>query len=153
MRAVARKTWLMAGLAGVLSTMVAVAPARSHHSFAMYDQTKTRTMTGRLTRFIPGGNHAQLIFDVLGADGTPMRDEAGNVVRWGVELGSAASLARQGVTVASFPAGTIFTVSLHPLRDGRPLGAIAGPLITCGATMPGGGCTRQTGQVLGVSAN
>ena len=44
-----------------------LAPAvYAHHSFAMYDQNQTKTLTGRLTRYIPGANHAQLIFEVLG---------------------------------------------------------------------------------------
>ena len=52
--------------------------------------------------------------------------ENGKPLVWGVETGSAAAMARQGVTVDSFPQGTILTVSLHPLRDGRPFGAIGG---------------------------
>jgi len=60
----------------------------------------------------------------------------GKVVQWGVEGPSAASLARQGVAPKTFPEGTIFTVRLYPLRDGRPFGALAGLLISCGATMP-----------------
>ena len=122
-------------------------PALPHHSFAMYDQTKTKTLTGKLTRYIPGSNHAQLIFEVVGPDGKTLT-ENGKPVQWGVETSSAAVLARQGVTVESFPVGTIFTVTLYPLRDGRPFGAVHGPLIKCGNTMPAGGCTEKTGQVL-----
>jgi hypothetical protein len=80
------------------------------------------------------------------AEGRATLDNNGKPVQWGVETGPAASLARLGVTPASFPEGTILTVTLHPLRDGRPFGAIAGPLIKCGATMPKGGCTKDTGQ-------
>jgi hypothetical protein len=138
---------LVAALVGVMSFGVMIAPALSHHSFAMYDQGVTRTFTGKLTRFIPGGNHAQLIFEVLDADGKVMMQN-GKPVQWGVETGGAAAMARNGVTVETFPAGTIFTVSLHPLRDGRPFGAMNGPLIRCGNTLPKGGCTKETGQVL-----
>ena len=81
----------------------------------MYDMSATKTMTGKLTRFIPGSNHAQLIFEVLGDDGKPVM-ENGKPLVWGVETGSAAAMARQGVTVDSFPQGTILTVSLHPLQ-------------------------------------
>src|SRR4029453_11923785 len=70
--------------------------AIAHHSFAMYDMTKSQSMTGKLTRFIPGGNHAQLVFEVLGDDGKPMR-KTGNIVVWGVETGSAASIAVDGI--------------------------------------------------------
>jgi hypothetical protein len=120
----------------------------------MYDLTTTKTMTGRLFRFVPGGNHAQLIFDVIDAEGQAVRDpKTGDPLRWQVETGGAAAIARQGITVKSFPVGTIFTVTLYPLRDGRPQGAIAGTLISCGMTMPKGGCTAETGQVMRPPAN
>jgi hypothetical protein len=124
----------------------------AHHSFAMYDMQKSQSMTGKLTRFIPGGNHAQLVFEVLGDDGKPMM-KGGKVVVWGVETGSAASIARNGITVDSFPVGTIIGVTLHPLRDGRPFGAVGGPIVHCGTTMPAGGCTEKTGKVFGAPAN
>jgi len=126
--------------------------ALAHHSFAMYDMTKSQSMTGKLTRFIPGGNHAQLVFEVLGDDGKPLKKD-GKVVVWGVETGSAANIARNGITVESFPLGTIIGVTLHPLRDGRPFGAVGGAIIHCGMTMPPGGCTEKTGKAFGAPAN
>ena len=150
MKTLPLKAWLAAGFAGILSIGVMTTPALAHHSFAMYDQTKTKTLTGKLTRFVLGANHAQLIFEVLGLDGKPELDANGKPVVWGVETGSAKSLAGAGVTVESFPYGTILTVSLMPLRDGRNFGAMTltgGMLIGCGATMPEGGCTEKTGKV------
>jgi hypothetical protein len=149
----ARNASGIVALVGIVSAGVTSTPAFAHHSFAMYDQTTTKTMTGRLTRFVPGGNHAQLHFDVLEPDGTPVMDKNGKPLKWGVETGSAVAIARQGVTVESFKPGIIFTVTLYPLRDGRPLGAIAGPIIKCGMTMPTGGCTKETGQTLTPPAN
>jgi hypothetical protein len=122
-------------------------PALPHHSFAMYDQTVTKEMTGKLTRYIPGANHAQLIFQVLDNEGNPVMKD-GKPLQWGVETGSAATMARNGVSPSTFPEGTIFTVALFPLRDGRNFGAMAGLLIKCGTTMPKGGCTKETGKVL-----
>jgi hypothetical protein len=126
--------------------------AIAHHSFAMYDMTKSQSMTGKLTRFIPGSNHAQLIFEVLNPDGTAVM-QSGKPLVWGMETGSAAAMARNGVTVESFPVGTIMTVTLHPLRDGRPMGAVGGPIVFCGTKMPAGGCTEKTGKVMGAPAN
>jgi hypothetical protein len=153
MNTLTSRAWLAASLAGILSLGVLATPALSHHSFAMYDMEKTVTHTGKLTRFIPGGNHAQLIFEVLNPDGKPVMDKNGKPLIWGVETGSAANIARQGITVDSFPVGTIFTVSLHPLRDGRNMGAVTGPLIKCGMTLPKGGCTETTGQTMRPPAN
>lgn len=139
----------------VLSIMFAAAAmslnvsdvAVAHHSFAMYDQSTVKEMTGRLTRFIPAPNHAQLLFELLEADGTPILDDAGEPVAWGVETGPSTRIARQGVTPDNFPVGTIITVKLNPLRDGRTFGAMPNgtPLIHCGMEMPAGGCTAETG--------
>jgi hypothetical protein len=131
----------------VAAVLAAVAPAWSHHSFAMYDQTKPKTLTGRLTRYIPGSNHAQLLFVLLDNDGMVIMKN-GKPEQWGVEGGSAAAMARQGIGRETFPEGTIFTVRLSPLRDGRNFGALSGMLITCGKTMPRGGCNKDTGKSL-----
>lgn len=134
------KTALTVGLTALLA-----APALAHHSFAMYDMTQTKSATGKLIRFVPGANHAQLHFELIDEAGrTVMKDGKPSIM--GVETGSAAQLARLGVTVDEFPIGTIIAVAYHPLRDGRPLGALAGELIRCGKELPKGGCTKATGQ-------
>ena len=134
--------------ASLLSTQVA-----AHHSFAMYDQTIKKTMTGKLVRFILGASHSQFVFDVLDPDGKPVADKDGTPVKWQVELGSAAAIARQGVTVKTFTPGTVLSVTFFPQRDGRNQGAIAGSLILCGMTLPPGGCTSETGQIMKPPAN
>src|SRR5690606_13612709 len=108
----------------VATLVIAAWPAHAHHSFAMYDQAELRTLTGKLTRFIPGANHAQLLFELLDENGAPVVHASGKPVMWGVEAGPSARIAQQGVTPDSFPAGTIITVSLNPLRDGRTFGAM-----------------------------
>ena len=132
---------------GVMAAALMALPAgvAAHHSFAMYDQTTTKTMTGKLTRYIPGANHAQLIFQLLDDQGKPVMKD-GKAVTWGVETGSATAMGRQGVTPDTFPEGTVLTVRLYPLRDGRNFGALAGMLVKCGNEMPKGGCTAQTGK-------
>lgn len=123
--------------------------ASGHHSFAMYDQSSRLTLTGRVTRYLPAPNHAQFIFELLNPDGSSVVDENGDQVLWGAETGPATRIARQGVTPDNFPNGTIITVELNPLRDGRTFGAVpnGAPLINCGMEMPEGGCTAATGTV------
>jgi hypothetical protein len=138
----------LAAAAAVITAGAWPVCAAAHHSFAMYDQSQVRTLTGKLTRFIPGANHAQMIFELLETDGTPVVDAAGKPVLWGVETGPAARIARQGVMPKSFPVGTIVTVTLNPLRNGKPFGAMPNgtPIVHCGTTMPQGGCTADTGR-------
>ena len=132
---------------------VTAAPVHAHHSFAMYDQTVTKTLSGKLTRYVPGANHAQLLFVVVDDDGNILM-KAGKPMQFGGETGSAIAMARNGVTVKTMLEGTFITVRFYPLRDGRDFGALAGMLIACGKAMPHGGCNEQTGQrLIGESFN
>jgi hypothetical protein len=135
---------------GMLPLLLGTASSSlAHHSFAMYDQDQLQTLTGRLTRYIPGANHAQLLFELLADAGQPILGADGKPQLWGAETGPAARIARQGVTPDNFPPGTIITLQLNPLRNGKPFGAMPNgtPLIHCGTSMPAGGCTADTGQV------
>lgn len=134
---------------GMFSTMALLASmsADSHHSFAMYNMEASTTVTGKITRFIPGPNHAQILFALVDEHGDEILDEEGDLVIWGIESGPAARIARQGVTVKHFTEGTIVTAVLHPLRDGRNFGALADEgIIHCGTEMPAGGCNIRTGE-------
>lgn len=126
----------IAGLFVILWLGVLVKPALSHHSFAMYDQTKTITWTGVVTRFVAQANHAEIHFVPIGPDGKPMRGPDGKPITWGVEMAGAAAVAAQGITVSSFPAGTIFSVRMNPLRDGSNFGSRVGALAKCPKGQP-----------------
>ena len=106
---------------GLVST-----PASAHHSFAMYDQTKTLVLTGVMYQFVAQANHAELHFYLLGADGKLEKDKDGKLHSYGVEMAGAAAIAEQGITAASMPAGTILSVKVNPLRDGTDFGSKAG---------------------------
>ena len=121
---------MAAGLA-MVSFNALVTPVMAHHSFAMYDQTKTVTLTGVLTRFVAQANHAEIHFVPLGPDSKPLRGSDGKPITWGVEMAGAAAVATQGITVSSFPPGTIFSVRLNPLRDGTNFGSRVGALAKC----------------------
>ena len=129
------------------------AKVHAHHSFAMYDQTTTRTVSGTLVRLIPGGSHSQIVFDLLDDAGKPAMGPDGKPQKWQVELGSATNIARQGVTVKTLPPGTVITVTFFAQRNGARQGAIAGPLVLCGTSLPAGGCTPETGTIMKPPAN
>jgi hypothetical protein len=96
---------------------------QAHHSFAMYDLTKTYVMTGVVVRVDPNPNHLQVFFAPLNeARDQVIRDNKNEPVVWAVEMEAAGVAARQGITVNNFPRGTILSVGLHPLRSGLPAG-------------------------------
>jgi hypothetical protein len=95
----------------------------AHHSFAMYDVTRTYVMTGVVVRVDPNPNHLQIFFAPLNeARDQVIRDAAGEPIVWAVEMDGASIAARAGITVNGFPRGTIMSVGLHPLRNGFPAG-------------------------------
>jgi len=118
-------------LTAALLLTVTAGSALAHHSFAMYDQTKTVTWSGVVTRFVAQANHAELHFIVIGPDGKPIPIKEGGYVQWGVEMAGAAAVAQQGITANSFPVGTVFSVKLNPMRDGTNFGSRIGTIAKC----------------------
>jgi hypothetical protein len=126
-------------------------PLAAHHSFAGFDMTKTQVLTGVVTRVNPDANHLQIYF-------APMNDERRNVQRgadnkpliWEVEMAGSATAAAEGISVSSFPEGTLFSVAVHPARNGDLSGFREGPLFKCpGRTPPKAGqhCDSVQGSV------
>jgi hypothetical protein len=129
----------------LVSLGIYVKPALAHHSFAMYDQTKVLVLTGVAHQFIAQANHAELHFYLIGPDGKLVKDKDGQLVDWGVEMAGAAAVAREGITAESFPAGTIFTVHMNPLRSGGDFGSRTGAIYKCPwRTPPAPGKTCDT---------
>jgi hypothetical protein len=135
--------WTIVGLLAFVT--LCVMPALAHHSFAMYDQTKTDVLTGVAYQFVAQANHAEIHFYLVGSDGKLAKDKDGKNVDWGVEMAGAAAVAAQGITAASFPVGTIFSVKLNPLRDGSNFGSRVGGIAKCPwKTPPAPGKTCDT---------
>jgi hypothetical protein len=116
----------------LLCTALFVTPASSHHSFAMYDQSKTVTLTGVVRQFVAQANHAELHFVLITPDRKGLaKSPDGKYVEWGVEMAGAAAVAQQGITATTFGAGTVFSVKLNPLRDGSNFGSRTGAIAKC----------------------
>src|SRR5215471_3678699 len=123
---------LMIAAIALLCTALFVTPALSHHSFAMYDQSKTVVLTGVVRQFVAQANHAELHFVLIAPDRKGLAKSAdGKYVEWGVEMAGAAAVAQQGITATSFGAGTVFSVHLNPLRDGSNFGSRVGAIAKC----------------------
>jgi uncharacterized protein DUF6152 len=116
----------------LLCTALFVTPASSHHSFAMYDQSKTVTLTGVVRQFVAQANHAELHFVLITPDRKGLaKTPDGKYVEWGVEMAGAAAVAQQGITATSFGVGTVFSVHMNPLRDGSNFGSRIGAIAKC----------------------
>jgi len=143
-----------AALAGVAAAaLIAATPALAHHSFGSYNMAVTRAVTGVVTRVNPDANHLQIFFAPMAENRkNVLRDSEGNPVIWAVEMGGSAQMAREGVSVDSFPPGTIFSVSLHPLRTSDTVGTrgMSGAIFKCPwrkPPAPGKHCNSVEGAV------
>src|SRR5215470_17984769 len=99
-------------------------PAQAHHSFAIFDSETTKVFTGVVTRVNPDANHLQIFFAPMNQDRKNVeRGPDGKPVIWAVEMEGSAQAATEGISVSTFPPGTVFSVGLHPLRSGEPAGS------------------------------
>jgi hypothetical protein len=132
--------------AGALALVVA-APLLAHHSFASYDMNKTIVLTGVVTNVNPDANHLQIFFGEMTDDRkTVKKDKDGKYVLWAVDMAGAASSAQEGVSVNAFPKGTVFSVALHPQRNGETAGFREGPIFKCPMNAEGKGVPPAPGK-------
>jgi hypothetical protein len=90
-------------------------PVGAHHSPVMFDRTVSKTIVGTVVRFTWTNPHSSIQLDVP--------NESGGVERWGVELGSPQSMARNGWRSNIIKPGDTVTVVVNPLKSGE-LGGI-----------------------------
>jgi hypothetical protein len=102
---------------GLVGLMVAAsAPAYAHHSFAMFDHTRTMTLKGTVTRFRWVNPHATLELDVPGKEGP--------VKHYTLELTSINMMTRLGWRSTMITAGEEVKVTMAPLVSGDPGGLL-----------------------------
>ena len=91
-------------------------PALAHHSFAMFDNSRSITLKGKVTSYQWTNPHGFLELDA--ADGQ------GGIKHYTLELTSINMLARGGWTSRSVKFGDTVTTIVSPLRDGQPGGLL-----------------------------
>ena len=109
-----KRNWFRVPL--VLASLALALPVAAHHSFAMFDFTKTMTVKGTVTEFRWTNPHVALLvqFD-------PKPGAAPEL--WSMELTSPGNLTRGGWTRHSFKPGYRIDLEFYPLRDGKHGGA------------------------------
>jgi len=90
---------------------IAGASVAAHHSPVMFDRTVTKTLVGTAVEFAWTNPHSSIQIDVP--------NDKGGVDRWGVELGSPQSMARNGWRSSSVKPGDKVTVVVNPLKSGE----------------------------------
>jgi hypothetical protein len=96
---------LKATIMGLIAT-----PAFAHHSFAMFDSSKSMEIEGNVKRFQWTNPHSWVYVSGTNAAGQP--------VEWAVEMGAPAGLVKQGWTPRTLSPGMKVKMTIRPLKDG-----------------------------------
>jgi len=102
------------GLCAVAMAVGIVSPAVAHHSHAMFDHTKPQTVTGTVKEFLFRNPHVYLYVDV--------KSDRGETVTYWIEMSNIQNMIKQGINQNTLKVGDVVTVTMHPLKDGRPGG-------------------------------
>lgn len=116
----------------VASVAAAGATVNAHHSFAPFDLTMEKTITGTVSRFEWTNPHSWIWVDVP--------NEKGGVDAWAVEGMSPNYLARRGWTKSTVKPGDKISISVRPMRNGENAGMFVR------ATFSDGRVLTQAGQ-------
>src|ERR1700733_1555018 len=116
---------LRTGLVAVaLTIFFGAVPVMAHHSFDMFDMSKSMTLTGTIKDFQWTNPHTWTFIDVP--------NDKGGVDTWGIEGMSPNFLGRRGWTKRTLNPGDKVTITIAPLKDGQK----GGTFLRC--TLPDG---------------
>jgi hypothetical protein len=127
---------LIAILGVAIGLLVASAPLLAHHGAATFDTTKKLTLKGTVVEWFWANPHCFLRFDV--------KDENGQTAQWVVEAQSGPNILPLGFTKQTFKPGDEVTVTLQPVRNGRPLGRLLSVVLPSGKKLVTGGVVPGT---------
>jgi hypothetical protein len=116
-----------------LGLVIAAAPLFAHHANAVFDTEKTVTVKGTVTEWFWANPHCLLRFDVA---------DNGEVAHWVGETQAPINMIGNGWRRDSFKAGDEVTVSLRPLRNGKPGGSIQNVVFADGKVLKAGAGTE-----------
>ena len=90
--------------------------ANAHHSFALFDMTKSVMLEGTVKQFDWTNPHSWIRLVVVNASNMPEE--------WMIELPAAGTLAREGWNKNYLKPGERISVRINPLKDGKKGGAL-----------------------------
>jgi hypothetical protein len=94
----------------VIAIMLTATSALAHHSFAMFDQSKTATLQGTVKDFRWTNPH--VFIQLL------VKTEGGSEAEWSIEMTSPEHLSRVGWKPGTLKPGDKVSLEVHLMRDG-----------------------------------
>ena len=91
-------------------------PVAAHHSFALFDVTKSVMLEGKVKQFDWTNPHSWIHLVVIGANNQPEE--------WLIELPAAATLSRDGWNKNYLKVGEQLSLRINPLKNGMKGGSL-----------------------------
>lgn len=121
------RTKLMALLVMIVGLLILSVPLFAHHGSAAFDAGKQVVMKGAVTRWVWANPHCFLSYDV--------KDDSGNVTHWVVETSNPPDMINRGWSKETFKPGDEVTVTVEPVKSGRPVGRLLEVVLPSGKTL------------------
>jgi hypothetical protein len=122
----------IAGGLALVALLSMTTPSIAHHSFAMFDRSKTLTLQGTVKEVQWANPHTWI--QLLVSDG-----DSADTTEWGIEAGSPNMMVRQGWKSQTLKAGDKVSLRAHPMLDGRKLASLVNVTLPDGRTLGSGG--------------
>lgn len=121
----------------IAAWMVTACPgtAVAHHSFAMFDNTKSMTVAGTLKSVELTNPHSWFVLTTVAGDGTTQE--------WAVEGPSPNGLVRSGWKHTDVNAGDRVSMTIHPRKDGSLGGVLVSVRLPDGRELQSGAGPHQ----------
>src|SRR5712692_613041 len=108
------------GLAKIVALVVGLllfsVPLAAHHGASAFDATKRITMKGTVVEWFWANPHCILKFDVT--------NDKGDVEHWFTETSNPEDMINAGWTKQALKLGDQISITLTPVKNGRPIGRI-----------------------------
>jgi hypothetical protein len=108
----------------LISVLIVQGALFAHHGNAAYDEKAPVTFKGTVTEFLWVNPHVQVYVDV--------KNDQGEIVRWGCETVSPSKLFRSGWTRDVLKPGDQVTVTVFPAKSHAPVGLIRKVVLASG---------------------
>ena len=121
------KAKILLTFALVVSVLILSVPLFAHHGNAAMDVGKKVVIKGTITEWLWANPHCWLKVDV--------KDDKGNVVNWVGETNNAADMIEKGWSKQTFKVGDQVTVTMEPVKNGKPAGKVLEVVLANGETL------------------
>ena len=101
--------FVRSGIVCAIALAATATGAQAHHSYAMFDRSKTVALNGTVKQFQWTNPHSWIQVVVAGDSGSE---------EWSVEMGSPFELTRVGWNPSMLKAGDKVIIQVHPTKDG-----------------------------------